>query len=125
MFDHCQKSVFMPSLPSRWVCHDFPELKLAVENYVLNDFDPTRCVSVTLFLSPLPSLSLSLSLFIRPLPSVLSPLSPLLSLILAMINRAGFTASFHYAFPSFDSMKQLCERYNRAVDNIRKLVRNG
>ena len=26
----------------RWVCHDFPELKLAVENYVLNDFDPTR-----------------------------------------------------------------------------------
>ncbi len=31
-----------PSL--RWVCHDFPELKLAVENYVLNDFDPTRFV---------------------------------------------------------------------------------
>lgn len=26
----------------RWVCHDFPELKLAVENYVLNDFDATR-----------------------------------------------------------------------------------
>ena len=50
--------------PPRWVCHDFPELKLAVENYVLNDFDPL----------------------------------------------------------CFDSMKQLCERYNRAVDNIRKLV---
>ena len=50
--------------PPRWVYHDFPELKLAVENYVLNDFDPL----------------------------------------------------------SFDSMKQLCERYNRAVDNIRKLV---
>ena len=26
----------------RWVCHDFPDLKLAVENYVLNDFDPSR-----------------------------------------------------------------------------------
>lgn len=24
----------------RWVCEDFPELKLAVENYVLRDFDP-------------------------------------------------------------------------------------
>lgn len=45
----------------RWVYHDFPDLRLAVENYVLNDFDPL----------------------------------------------------------SFDSMKQLCERYNRAVDNIR------
>ena len=26
----------------RWVCHDFPELKLAVENHILNDFDPLR-----------------------------------------------------------------------------------
>ena len=27
---------------NRWVCHDFPELKLAVENHILNDFDPLR-----------------------------------------------------------------------------------
>ena len=26
----------------RWVCQDFPELKLAVETHVLNDFDPNR-----------------------------------------------------------------------------------
>ena len=26
----------------RWVCADFPELKLAVENYVLREFDPSR-----------------------------------------------------------------------------------
>jgi H3 lysine-79-specific histone-lysine N-methyltransferase len=47
----------------RWVCRDFPDLKLAVEKFVLNSFEPT----------------------------------------------------------SFESMKQLCERYNRAVANIKKL----
>lgn len=47
----------------RWVCNDFPDLRLAVENYVLNNFDPS----------------------------------------------------------SFENMKLLCEKYNRAVDNIRKL----
>ena len=26
----------------RWVCNDFPDLRLAVENYVLNNFDPSR-----------------------------------------------------------------------------------
>ena len=48
----------------RWVCHDFPDLKLAVENYILNDFDIT----------------------------------------------------------SYDSMKQLCDRYNKAITNIRRPV---
>jgi H3 lysine-79-specific histone-lysine N-methyltransferase len=47
----------------RWVCRDFPDLKLAVEKFILNSFEPT----------------------------------------------------------SYDSMKQLCERYNRAVSNIKKL----
>ena len=36
--------VYVPAILSRWVCHDFPDLKLAVENYILNDFDITRCV---------------------------------------------------------------------------------
>jgi len=30
--------------PLRWVCEDFPELKLAVENYILVNFDSTRYV---------------------------------------------------------------------------------
>ncbi|XP_078355909.1 histone-lysine N-methyltransferase, H3 lysine-79 specific-like, partial [Oculina patagonica] len=47
----------------RWVCADFPELKLAVENYVLREFDPS----------------------------------------------------------SFESMSQLCQRYNRAIDGILQL----
>ena len=28
----------------RWVCRDFPDLKLAVEKFVLNSFEPTRSV---------------------------------------------------------------------------------
>ncbi|XP_067129962.1 uncharacterized protein [Centruroides vittatus] len=47
----------------RWVCEDFPELKLAMENYVLNDYD-TR---------------------------------------------------------SFESMKTLCDKYNRAIDSVLQL----
>ena len=27
-----------------WLCQDFPELKVAQENYVLNNFDPNRSV---------------------------------------------------------------------------------
>ena len=77
-------------------------------------------IQLGISLLPLPSLSLSLSL----------PLPPLLFLnhqyLIWPINWVGFTASSLYAFLlSFDSMKQLCERYNRAVDNIRKLVREG
>lgn len=30
----------------RWVCADFPELKLAVENYVLREFEPSSFESM-------------------------------------------------------------------------------
>ncbi|XP_023228759.1 uncharacterized protein LOC111629121 [Centruroides sculpturatus] len=48
----------------RWVCEDFPELKLAMENYVLHDYDTK----------------------------------------------------------SYESMKTLCEKYNRAIDSVLQLV---
>ncbi|GFS94464.1 histone-lysine N-methyltransferase, H3 lysine-79 specific [Nephila pilipes] len=47
----------------RWVCEDFPELKLAMENYVLHDYDTK----------------------------------------------------------SYESMKKLCDKYNRAIDSILQL----
>lgn len=47
----------------RWVCEDFPELKLAMENYVLHDYDTK----------------------------------------------------------SYESMKTLCEKYNRAIDSVLQL----
>ena len=31
----------------RWVCRDFPDLKLAVEKFILNSFEPTRSVGDT------------------------------------------------------------------------------
>ena len=48
----------------RWVCEDFPELKQAMENNVLNDYDGMN----------------------------------------------------------YESMKALCDRYNRAIDSILQLV---
>ena len=83
----------IPLLSCRWVCQDFPELKLAVENYVLNDFDPKRYVG-------------------RKAGSFMLEVCTVLWLIPWCSDLS----------PSFDSMRQLCERYNRAVDNIRKLV---
>ncbi|XP_035229778.1 histone-lysine N-methyltransferase, H3 lysine-79 specific-like [Stegodyphus dumicola] len=48
----------------RWVCEDFPEIKLAMENYVLHDYDTK----------------------------------------------------------SYESMKKLCDKYNRAIDGVVNLV---
>lgn len=31
----------------RWVCRDFPDLKLAVEKFILNSFEPTRFAPTT------------------------------------------------------------------------------
>ena len=39
---HTNNRIFLLHFCLRWVCADFPELKLAVENYVLREFDPSR-----------------------------------------------------------------------------------
>lgn len=39
---HTNNRIFLLHCCLRWVCADFPELKLAVENYVLREFDPSR-----------------------------------------------------------------------------------
>lgn len=53
-----------------------------MENYVLNNFDPTKYVNI-----------ITITMKAQPIFWI-----------------------------SFESMKLLCEKYNRAVDNIRKLV---
>ena len=61
---------------------------------------------------PVVHVAIIITLFSLTLPPSLSFLS--LSLSLSLLALCLY---------SFDSMKTLCERYNRAVDNIKKLVR--
>ena len=34
----------------RWVCKDFPDLQLAVDNNILSDFDPNEYVAMYIYI---------------------------------------------------------------------------
>ena len=134
--------MYVPAIPSRWVCHDFPDLKLAVENYILNDFDITRCVlhvhastwqtsralefeAEMLNSRRCCNLSYSFSsctvlngVYIRTYLYIYILL--LLAVICWCFTVLSCLPTLHLL--SYDSMKQLCDRYNKAITNIRRLV---
>lgn len=113
---------------SRWVCEEIPDLKLAMENYVLIDYDTKRWALC------------NVKICVCHWHTSIKPKRHKEIFILKTGQWSCFSTHKNcfiqnkiilkvwlykiYAFPphSFESMQRLCDKYNRAIDSIHQLV---
>lgn len=99
---------------SRWVCEEIPDLKLAMENYVLIDYDTKRLVWLCITFKGVCCCE----------KCTLNTIVILTRERRIWMNFVIMWGPFHgrCLSYSFESMQRLCDKYNRAIDSIHQLV---